>query len=222
MVFEAWQVSLNRRVALKVLSGGAADSKPRRRFDREAKAAARLHHTNIVPVFGVGEHDGTPYYVMQLITGMGLHAVLHVLRRLESPPAVTESAAEGQAHDAAMSVTVADAPGLVFERDPTPVDPLSGSSLFVEDELDQTAEDPTVVAIARALLDGRTTTAEVAPDSSSDSTAQPDSSSGPPPPLITPTPLCRPGRAFYWKRVASLGVDVARSRLRPLSRRLAP
>ena len=41
------------------------------RFRREARAAARLHHTNIVPVFGVGEHDGLHYYAMQFIRGPG-------------------------------------------------------------------------------------------------------------------------------------------------------
>ncbi len=52
------------------------------RFQREARAAARLHHTNIVPVFGVGSQDGHHYYVMQFIPGMGLDAVLEELRRL--------------------------------------------------------------------------------------------------------------------------------------------
>jgi hypothetical protein len=56
--------------------------KHRRRFEREAKAAAKLHHTNIVPVFGVGEHDGLPYYVMQCIPGLGLDEVLDELIRL--------------------------------------------------------------------------------------------------------------------------------------------
>ena len=51
-------------------------------FLREAKAAARLHHTNIVPVFGVGEDDGLHYYVMQFIAGQGLDQVLAELRRL--------------------------------------------------------------------------------------------------------------------------------------------
>ena len=46
------------------------------RFEREARSAANLHHTNIVPVFGVGEHDGTHFYVMQFIQGRGLDAVL--------------------------------------------------------------------------------------------------------------------------------------------------
>src|ERR671935_430347 len=83
VVYEAEQVSLGRRVALKVLSQKTLrDAKQRARFEREAKAAAKLHHTNIVPVFGVGEHEGTPYYVMQFIQGQGLDAVLDELRRL--------------------------------------------------------------------------------------------------------------------------------------------
>jgi serine/threonine protein kinase len=77
VVFEAVQESLGRPVALKVLARHAQlDPTRRERFVREAQAAARLHHTNIVPVFGVGEQDGLPYYVMQLIPGCGLHAVV--------------------------------------------------------------------------------------------------------------------------------------------------
>ena len=55
----------------------------KQRFEREARAAAKLHHTNIVPVFGVGEHEGLPYYVMQFIQGLGLDAVLEELKRLQ-------------------------------------------------------------------------------------------------------------------------------------------
>jgi serine/threonine protein kinase len=83
VVYEADEEILGRRVALKVLPGGAI-SNPRQveRFRREAKAAARLHHTNIVPVFGVGEYAGQPYYVMEYIDGHGLDVVLKELRRL--------------------------------------------------------------------------------------------------------------------------------------------
>jgi eukaryotic-like serine/threonine-protein kinase len=83
VVYEAEQESLGRRVALKVLSAGSLlDPKQVRRFEREAKAAAKLHHTNIVPVFGVGRQDGYHYFVMQFIAGLGLDVVLDDLRRL--------------------------------------------------------------------------------------------------------------------------------------------
>ena len=83
VVYEAEQVSLGRHVALKVLPPQSLrDAKQRRRFEREARAAAKLHHTNIVPVFGVGEQGETPYYVMQFIQGQGLDAVLDELKRL--------------------------------------------------------------------------------------------------------------------------------------------
>ena len=73
IVFEAEQESLGRRVAVKVLPRQSLlDSKDLQRFQREAQTAAKLHHTNIVPVFGVGEQDGYHYYVMQYIDGTGL------------------------------------------------------------------------------------------------------------------------------------------------------
>jgi WD40 repeat protein/serine/threonine protein kinase len=85
VVYEAEQQALGRRVALKVLPRKLlADVKHRRRFEREARLAAKLHHTNIVPVFGVGEQDGLPYYVMQFIQGLGLNEVLEELTRLRA------------------------------------------------------------------------------------------------------------------------------------------
>ncbi len=87
VVYEARQLSLGRHVALKVLPSAALlDPRQLARFQREARAAARLHHTNIVPVFGVGEHDGVHYYVMQFIPGLGLDLVLDELRRLRQSP----------------------------------------------------------------------------------------------------------------------------------------
>ncbi len=80
IVYEAEQESLRRHVALKVLPAACVASATRlQRFLREAQAAARLHHTNIVPVFGVGQQDGLHYYVMQFIAGEGLDKVLHAL-----------------------------------------------------------------------------------------------------------------------------------------------
>jgi WD40 repeat protein/serine/threonine protein kinase len=84
VVYEAQQLSLGRHVAIKVLPAHALlDPRQLGRFRREAKAAARLHHTNIVPVFGVGEQDGLHYYVMQFIPGLGLDLVLEELQRLQ-------------------------------------------------------------------------------------------------------------------------------------------
>jgi serine/threonine protein kinase/WD40 repeat protein len=84
VVYEAVQESLGRHVALKVLPPSAVlDPRLLRRFKREARAAAKLHHTNIVPVFGVGEHENTHYYVMQFIQGEGLDKVIGELRNLK-------------------------------------------------------------------------------------------------------------------------------------------
>jgi serine/threonine protein kinase/WD40 repeat protein/tetratricopeptide (TPR) repeat protein len=83
VVYEAEQVSLGRHVALKVLPSHAIlDPRQLLRFQREARSAARLHHTNIVPVYGVGEAEGLHFYVMQFIQGQGLDQVLAELRRL--------------------------------------------------------------------------------------------------------------------------------------------
>jgi serine/threonine-protein kinase len=103
VVYEAEQLSLGRRVALKVLTDRLMrEDRQKRRFEREARAAARLHHTNIVPVFGTGEAEGVPYYVMQFIQGMGLDAVVEELRRLSPgsgpmpPPADSPAAPRTQ------------------------------------------------------------------------------------------------------------------------------
>ncbi len=85
VVYEAEQESLGRRVALKVLAAHAIpDPAQVKRFEREARAAAQLHHTNIVPVFGVGEQDGLHYYAMQFIAGLGLDTVIEEIKRLRS------------------------------------------------------------------------------------------------------------------------------------------
>jgi tRNA A-37 threonylcarbamoyl transferase component Bud32/tetratricopeptide (TPR) repeat protein len=82
IVYEASQESLGRHVALKVIARhGMLDSKRRQRFQREAQAVARLHHTNIVPIFAAGEYDGLPYYAMQYIRGDGLERLLETWRR---------------------------------------------------------------------------------------------------------------------------------------------
>ena len=83
VVYEAEQMALQRRVALKVLPRQlAGDSKSLARFQREARAAARMHHTNIVPVFDVGNDNEHVFYAMQLIKGQGLDLVIDELSNL--------------------------------------------------------------------------------------------------------------------------------------------
>jgi serine/threonine protein kinase/formylglycine-generating enzyme required for sulfatase activity len=121
VVYEAEQESLGRHVALKVLPPQALRNPTSlERFKREAKAAAQLHHTNIVPVFDAGECDGVYYYAMQFIRGDGLDKVLCDLRQLReqplaageqpSPDSVAHSLLTG--HFAA--ATVADTPAPVL------------------------------------------------------------------------------------------------------------
>jgi serine/threonine protein kinase len=85
VVYEARQVSLNRKVALKVLSGGLGlTPKAVQRFQREAEAAAKLHHTNIVPVYATGEENSTHFYAMELIEGPSLDHVIRQMRAAAS------------------------------------------------------------------------------------------------------------------------------------------
>jgi serine/threonine protein kinase len=82
VVYEAVQESLGRHVALKVLPAHALlAAEHLERFRREARAAALLHHSNIVPVFGTGEDRGVHFYAMQFIHGQSLDRVLRELRQ---------------------------------------------------------------------------------------------------------------------------------------------
>ncbi len=105
VVYEAEQTSLRRRVALKVLRYGAvADEEAMQRFRREAETVARLHHTNIVPIFAVGCEQGVHYYAMQFIEGRSLADVLDQSQRTGKPLAAEDvarwglEAAEALAH----------------------------------------------------------------------------------------------------------------------------
>lgn len=84
VVYEAIQVSLDRRVALKVLpQSHFSDSLARERFSLEARTAAKLHHSNIVPVFDVGVEAEHCYYAMQFIEGNALDEVILQMKRLQ-------------------------------------------------------------------------------------------------------------------------------------------
>jgi eukaryotic-like serine/threonine-protein kinase len=92
VVYEAEQLPLGRRVALKVLPSTASlDARQRQRFQVEAQAAALLHHEHIVPVFGVGCDQGIHYYAMQFIDGRSLTDVIRSLRPELPVPACNET-----------------------------------------------------------------------------------------------------------------------------------
>ncbi|MGE0479921.1 MAG: protein kinase [Phycisphaerae bacterium] len=110
VVYRARQISLNRVVALKLLGANLGGSERTiTRFLREAQAAARLHHTNIVPVYAQGHEHGCFYYAMELIDGAPLSAVLAAdpvrLRLPDAPPEIVESAPSPRA-----SANAPDAP----------------------------------------------------------------------------------------------------------------
>lgn len=142
IVYEAVQISLSRRVALKVLPFAAAlDPKQLQRFKNESHAAAQLHHTNIVPVFGVGCARGVHYYAMQYIEGQTLAALISELRQLagrdpvqaKTPAAPIRPSVSGAAEPAGKAVLEQTGPYLP-EVSPTRAGettlglPLTGSS----------------------------------------------------------------------------------------------
>src|SRR6201994_4280157 len=78
LVFSAWDSRLQRDVAIKLLRDEYADSETRERFLQEARAASGLNHPNICTVFDLGEQDGDPYIVMELLKGETVRS--HILR----------------------------------------------------------------------------------------------------------------------------------------------
>ncbi len=93
IVYRAIQTKLNRAVALKVLPAmvGSANPSAVQRFRREATAAARLHHTNIIPIYDFGESTDAYFYAMELVTGEPLN---DLVRRLAEQGATHPTAAQ--------------------------------------------------------------------------------------------------------------------------------
>jgi serine/threonine protein kinase/Tfp pilus assembly protein PilF len=117
VVYEAEQVSLRRRVALKVLPFAATmDPRHLRRFQNEAQAAACLHHTNIVPVYFVGCERGVHFYAMQFIDGQPLS---ELIRQLAEGPAPREE--RTTAYEAPPGETAAASPTVRAAGDATPL-----------------------------------------------------------------------------------------------------
>jgi serine/threonine protein kinase len=123
VVLKAFDPALNRLVAIKVMAAAIAGSATaRRRFAREAQAAAAVCHDNVVTVHGVHEADGLPYLVMQFVPGESLQARLDRTGPLE----VTEAVRIG--HQTASGLAAAHAQGLIH-RDIKPANLLLENGL---------------------------------------------------------------------------------------------
>src|SRR5262249_52857777 len=193
VVYEAEQVSLGRRVAIKILPASVfRDPAKRRRFEREAKAAAKLHHTNIVPVHGFGEHSGTPYYVMQFIPGLGLDAVIDELAQLHTGVGALLPSRPPGGDAAAMSVALArsllgeDGAATGSQNYPAPVSAMlteAGEATPSPVSFSRTDHSSTMTLSASGVhLPGQSTTAV------GDSSGK---------------------KSTYWESVARIGVQVA-------------
>jgi serine/threonine protein kinase/Flp pilus assembly protein TadD len=111
VVYEARQISLARRVALKVLPFAAVlESRQIARFKNEAHAAAQLHHPNIVPVYAVGVERGVHYYAMQYIDGQPLDRAIAELRPVSESPSESSKARQPATTEAASTVSRHDTP----------------------------------------------------------------------------------------------------------------
>ena len=113
IVYEARQLSLNRKVALKVIAGGLAlSSSAIVRFRREAEAAAKLHHTNIVPVYMTGEMDGAHYYAMEFVEGATLDQIIrHLVEQQNTATGKGERPDSGSPHGDEAGCDVTEALG---------------------------------------------------------------------------------------------------------------
>ncbi|HEV3085367.1 MAG TPA: protein kinase, partial [Gemmataceae bacterium] len=134
IVYEAEQLSLDRRVALKILPFAAMlDAKQLRRFKNEAQAAAHLHHQHIVPVYAVGFERGVHYFAMQFIEGQSLDKLLGELRRgagfndgEDLPPSQQVPAATAESRAARLSTLAGDGASPEADANSThPSSPLS-------------------------------------------------------------------------------------------------
>ncbi len=103
-VYRGRDDTLERDVAIKVMSVAEADADARARFLREARAAARLQHPNIVTIYELGEHEGAPYMALELLQGMDLQQAIEAGIRpdpkITLPIVLQALAGLGHAHDA--------------------------------------------------------------------------------------------------------------------------
>ena len=199
VVYEAEQESLNRRVALKVLAGhGQGDANAMARFESEARAAARMHHTNIVPVFEVGRDNGYMFYAMQLIHGQGLDKVIDEVRQLRQPRSGLEKSRSVEEQSRSCSDQPEEIATLLvngsFEQDKLSGDfadgPLAGAQ-GVEHASRQVAGSPRSSRDTQTLEAGSTATGIMPGQSGNHSSIS--------------------GRSNYHKSVAEIGQQIARA-----------
>jgi WD40 repeat protein/serine/threonine protein kinase len=201
VVYEAQQLSLGRHVAIKVLPSHALlDPRQLGRFQREARSAAKLHHTNIVPVFGVGEQDGLHYYVMQFIPGLGLDEVLEELKRLQPGQAGSSNTSRltgGELRVSPKGVSSAEVAHSL----------LSGQFAAAEKQGDGPGAAPeAIVHQAQATAVRQVSPAETPVAGRHSDTFSVSSSTA-----VLSGPAHRPGKrpTTYWQSVARIGVQVA-------------
>lgn len=137
VVYEAKQKSLNRRVALKVLSQGPGlTTRAVTRFKREAEAAARLQHTNIVPIYSTGEENRLPYYAMELIDGPSLDQVIRQMREGSSaalPRGFTDTTEVGPPAPEEPPAWVAETIGFTAHATDSPTESASNKASITSD-----------------------------------------------------------------------------------------
>lgn len=120
VVYEAEQLSMGRRVAVKVLPfAGLIRGTGLQRFQNEVRAAASLDHPNIVSVYSVGEERGVHYYSMQLIHGQSLSDVLAQLTKIEEKEGELSAESVSQALQGRASSVAATAPTGQWKTEPT-------------------------------------------------------------------------------------------------------
>jgi serine/threonine-protein kinase len=147
IVFRAKHLGLNRLVALKMLLTGAyAGRREKERFQREALAVAALRHPNVVQIHDVGEHEGRPYFTMELVEGGSL------ARALAGTPQPARKAAETVV-TLASAVGAAHASGIVH-RDLKPANILLTAPLTAGGQPSWGTPKITDFGLARRLNDG--------------------------------------------------------------------
>ncbi len=226
IVYEAEQLSLGRHVALKLLPRNMLlDAQAKRRFEREAKSAARLHHTNIVPVFGVGEQDGMPYYVMQFIQGLALDDVLEELKKLQAGGARADSRLGGDPLASRHEVRASEGPGEAGEPRTRTHGAMSAvnvarslltgefQSLVDRDEATapvtiQDAGGDTAPATAEHE-NGQDPVSAIPPAPAASDSFTPSSSSVVLPGQVRDGSTTRNRKRTYWQSVATIGAQVA-------------